>query len=125
MSRKPYYELPRFDQVYLEDSFVTGLIENGAELSFLLDLILREGHPRYSPPKPHEQYCYRRAKLMFVRPTLVRWETRDFRPTTDASGEVDYGNIDAMQVLDDGSYHLEGSWGAVLVTSAPPSIVFS
>ena len=123
MSRKPYYELPGFDQVYFEDSFVTGVIETGAELSFLLDLVLREGHPSYSPPKPREQYCYRQAKLMFAHPTLVRWETRDFRPTTDANGEVDYGNIDAIQALDDGSYYLEGNWGAVLIVSDPPSIV--
>lgn len=125
MSRKPYYELPGFDQVYFEDSFVTGLIETGAELSFLLDLVLREGHPRYSPPKPDEQYCWRPAKLMFARPTLMRWEKREFRPTTDASGEVDYGNIDAMQILEDGSYRLEGNWGIVVIASAPPSIVFS
>jgi len=81
MSRTPYYELTGFAQVYFEDSFVTGLIENGAELSFLLDLILREGHPHYSPPKPHEQYCYRRAKLVFARPALVRWE--DSRLSSD------------------------------------------
>jgi len=124
MSRKPYYELPGFDQVYLEDSFVTGLIETGEELSFVLDLVLREGHPRYSSPKAGEQYCYRHAKLMFAHPTLVRWETRSFRPATDASGEIDYGNIDAMQALDDGSCYLEGNWGAVVIASDPPSIVF-
>jgi hypothetical protein len=122
---KPCYELPGFDQVYFEDSFVNGLIEAGDELSFLLDLVLREGHPRYSPPKAGEQYCYRQVKLMVAQPTLVRWERRDFRPTTDAAGEVDYGNIDAMQELNDGSYRLEGDWGIVVIASAPPPIVFS
>ena len=124
MSPKPYYELAGFDQVYFEDSFVTGVIETGTELSFLLDLVLREGHPRYSPPKPGEQYCYRQAKLMFAQPTLVCWEKRGFQPTTDANGEVDYGNIDAMQLVDDGSYRLEGNWGVALIVSAPPSIIF-
>jgi hypothetical protein len=120
----PYYDLPGFDQVYLEDSFVTQLIETDGELSFLLDLVLREGHPRYAPPPPHEQYCFRLAKLTFAEPRRVVWEKKDFRPATDAGGAVSYGNIDLMDRLEDGTYRLVGEWGVVLIVADPPVITF-
>ena len=121
----PYYGLPGFDEVYLEDSFVTQLIETEEEVSFLLDLVLREAHPRYTPPRPHEQYCFRPAKLTFANPRRVVWEKKDFRPATDASGAVSYGSINSMDQLDDGTYRLVGEWGSLLIAAEPPAITFT
>lgn len=123
--RVPYYELPGLDQVYFEDSFVTGLIESDAEILFLLDLVLRENHPRYEPPRANEQYCFRPAKLTFAKPRRVVWEEKNFRPTTDAGGAIDYGNLDWMEAIGEDTYRLEGSWGAVSISSDPPSIAFT
>jgi hypothetical protein len=119
----PYYELPGLEAVYLEDSFVTRLIESDREISFLLDLVLRESHPRYSPPKSDERYCFRPAKLTFANPRRVTWERKDLdRPGIDASGEIDYGNIDWMYALDRGTYRLDGNWGVAVIASDPPVI---
>lgn len=121
----PYCDLPGFDEVYLEDSFVTQLIETEEEVSFLLDLVLREAHPRYSPPPPDEQYCFRLARLTFANPKRVVWEKKDFRPAIDASGAVSYGNIDLMDRLEDGAYRLVGEWGSLLIAADPPAITFT
>ena len=82
----PYCDLPGFDEVYLEDSFVTQLIETEEEVSFLLDLVLREAHPRYSLPPPDEQYCFRLARLTFANPKRVVWRRRIFAPRSTPAG---------------------------------------
>jgi hypothetical protein len=119
LMRIPYTELAGLEDVYLEDSYVLGLREAAEHLVFLLDVVLTEHHPAYQPPPPDQQYCYHAASLEFPAATRVTWLARHFRPLTDASGAIDYGNIDLFY-KEHGHYYLEGDWGKVLVVSAPP-----
>jgi hypothetical protein len=118
----PYHQLLGLRNVYLEDSYVTGIVETPGRLEFHLDLVLTECHPDYRPPGPDEQHCYRPARLTFPNVRRATWLERHVRPFTDAAGEVDYGNIDVLYE-EDGRYHLEGDWGAVVVVSDPPVLV--
>jgi hypothetical protein len=115
MSERAYYEaITSLADVYLEDSHVLGLAEEPGSISFEMDFVLTEGHPFYAEPKPAEQYCYQRGWLVFAGLGRVAWAERTFRPITDATGAIDYGNIDAFSV--DGRLHrLEGEWGQLEV----------
>jgi hypothetical protein len=118
----PYHTMPGFEHVYLEDSYVTEIIESSGRLEFALELVLLEGHPLYAPTAPGEQHCYRPARLVVPDVRQVVWIERHIRPFKDAADQVDYGNIDAMYERD-GLYHLEGDWGIVEVASGPPQLL--
>ena len=119
-----YDQLPGFEHVYLEDSYVTGIEEQPDRLRFTLEVVLTVGHPLYRPPAPDEQYCYRPGALEFPALRRVTWTARHLRPFRDASGSVDYGNVDVFTARD-GVYHLEGDWGSVEVVSGPPRLDLS
>lgn len=121
MNRQSYHELPGFEQVYLEDSYVLAVMEHPACLEFSLDLVLTEQHPAYAPPGPEEQYCYRRARLLFPEATNIRWLRQNLRPYQDATGTCDYGNIDELVAVN-GHYRITGDWGVVEVVSASPAL---
>jgi hypothetical protein len=111
-----YSKLPGLENVYLEDSFVLAIGESSDNLTFDLDAVLTPEHPSYAPPRPDEQYCYRRAKLRFST-TKVNWLARSRTRFRDAAGEEDMGNIDIF-TADGDHYHLEGDWGTVEIESS-------
>ncbi|MEJ7892352.1 MAG: hypothetical protein WKF94_06900 [Solirubrobacteraceae bacterium] len=117
-----YDTLPGLEHLYLEDSWVLGVHESATSLSFDLDAVLTEQHPRWHPPKPGEQYAYRRVALTFPAVRSLEWLSRGGPPATDASGERDRGNIDSFVVRDDGVYELDGDWGHVRVASDAPAV---
>ncbi len=89
----PYRAMPGFEHVYLEDSYVTEIVESAEPLEFALELevVLVEGHPLYQPPAPGEQHCYRPARLVFPKVRRVNWIERHIRPFRDANDQIDYG----------------------------------
>jgi hypothetical protein len=117
-----YETLPGLERLYLEDSWVLGVYESATSLIFDLDAVLTEQHLDWHPPKPGEQYAYRRVALTFPAVRSIEWLSRGSHPATDASGENDWGNIDSFAVVDDGVYELEGDWGHVRVASASPEV---
>ena len=119
---QPYHEWPGFDGYYLEDSWVLGLHITGAEVVVDLDVVLTERHPGYSPPRPGEQYCYRRGRLVFsgIRGIEVQ-EPLLMRPATDAAGERDLGNIDSLR-RSGPLFLMEGEWGVIAIESDPPRV---
>jgi hypothetical protein len=119
----PYYQIPGLENVYLEDSYVTAIKEAPRRLEIDLEAVLCEQHPLYRPPAPGEQHSYRTGRLVFADAERIHWIERHPKPFEDASGQIDYGNIDAMCAMG-GVYHLEGDWGQVEVASAPPVLVF-
>ena len=119
MSR--YYEWNEFKGIYLEDSFVLEIKESEEEVSFAVEMVLTKEHPMYSKPKRKEQYCYRRAKIIFKGLKKVKWLKKNIKPFTDADGSEDFGNIDSFELLS-GGYHLRGDWGEVIIFSDPPSL---
>ena len=116
---RPYSELQSLEHVYLEDTYVLRIRWADDALIFWLEAILTEQHPDYFPPKPGEQYCYRRCLLAFRHPREVQWQELDTLASADAAGETDLGNIDTFVDLG-GRYHLRGGWGEVIITGPPP-----
>lgn len=114
-----YCELAGFQHVYLEDSYVLGIVETAGGLQFMLDLVLLDNHPRYRAPRSGERYCYQRAVLRFPDVDRSEWAARTVVPARDQSCEVDYGNIDRM-TYDGARYQVTGDWGSVQLRSAQP-----
>jgi hypothetical protein len=120
---KGYEQLSGFEHLYLEDSWVLAVGERANELRFDLEAVLTEDHPDWHPPKPDEVYAYKRLAVVFLKPREVTWVKRmTGPPAVDASGEVDYGNIDVF-MWDGDLFDLQGDWGHVRVVSDPPVVV--
>ena len=113
---KDYTEIGDLAEVYLEDSWVLGVAAEPGVIRFDIDFVLTERHPSYGPPKPDEQYCYRRGSLVFEGVTDVNWTEQGAPPARDSTGEIDYGNIDAMTFENDG-YELRGLWGKMTLSA--------
>lgn len=109
------------DRAHLGDSWVLDITVCPNEVVFELDLVLLPGHPAYQPPSPGEQYCYRSAALRFPGLREVTWRLGEQEPAADASGEVDYGNIDTLRT-DGEVYELDGDWGAMRLIADPPVV---
>ena len=98
-----YYQIPSLSDIYLEDSYVLAMHEYDDRVVFDLEAVLTEGHPSYTQPREGEQYCYRKAALVFRDISTVKWLKKNFTPFSDAAGEIDYGNIDSF-TKDNGCY---------------------
>lgn len=118
-----YWEIPGFEGLYLEDSWVLSVVAQPGVLELVVDLVLHESHPSYRPPSADEQYCYRRGVVRFERVSKLTWEERGGVPSIDAAGEMDYGSIDALRSTENG-YLLEGGFGRVAVSSVAPVVEF-
>ena len=117
-----YHELIEcLRDIYLEDSFVLGLFEDQDSIEFELEAVLTEKHQSYHPPKPNEQHCYKKLVLRFGNCSNVNWIRKSLRPSTDANGEIDYGNIDRFSVEKD-QLHLSGDWGEVRLQCSDVSL---
>ena len=46
---------------------------------------------------------------------------KSMKPYTDATGTVDYGNIDEFYLIEE-HYYLSGDWGKLKITSSPPML---
>lgn len=114
--KRDYTDYPELAGLYLEDSYVLGIFELPNEVRFNLEAVLTRQHPAYHDPLPGEQYCYAKGNLVFAEATEVQWLSRSSQQFTDATGEVDLGNIDALS-NDDGVFAVEGDWGRVRIRS--------
>jgi hypothetical protein len=113
-------------EVYLEDSWVLDVAPTENGVAFRLDAVLTPDHARYQPSAPGEQYCYRRARLTVASTKRSVLRRSDARPATDASGELDFGNIDVFTPVDcDGevAWEISGDWGDLLTVE--PSVELS
>lgn len=117
---RSYEHLPGFAEIYLEDSYVLGLEVAKEDVTFRVEVVLREGHPDYQAPKPGEQYCYRLGVLRFAGLKEVQWIRRAMRPSADATGSTDLGNIDELVEESPGHFRIAGDWGELTVDSQPP-----
>lgn len=111
-------------EVYLEDSWVLELAPRERGLAFRLETVLTPRHELSASPRPGDQHCYRAAWLDVTSEDLVALTLSGAKPATDASGSVDYGNIDSF-VSDDGvTWVLEGDWGRAQVLSPKVAVTF-
>ncbi len=107
---------------YLEDSWVLSVAGEDRYATFDLDLVLTPEHPAYRPAKAGEQHCYVRALLTISANGLV-FHPSGAPPAVDATGEEDFGNIDAFLEVGDDCWRIEGSWGTLDVRSPHVSVV--
>ncbi len=105
-----YEKFEGFENVFLEDSFVLDL--KITPLTFIIDLeiILAESHSLYTKPLKNELYCYRKAQISFLNVESVIWTNKISKAFTDATGEIDFGNIDEF-ILENGIYKIWGDLG--------------
>ena len=120
-----YTSFPDLANIYLEDSFVLAIDETSTSLSFHLEAVLTQSHPRYRPPRPDEQHCYADAVLTIAAAKKIEWIERSSQTARDAAGEEDLGTIDTLQRRD-GYYEISGDWGHVeIYSSAAPRLEFT
>ena len=120
-SEKYYDQIECLRSIYLEDSFVLGLIEGQDSIEFELEAVLTKQHPSYHPPKPDEKHCYKRLVLRLGNCSNVNWVRKSLTPSTDANGAIDYGNIDHFSVMKD-QLRLSGDWGEVQLDCSDVSL---
>lgn len=116
-----YSAIQGFENLYLEDSWVLSITAQPGSLELVAELVLCESHPLYHPPTVGEQYCYRQGVVRFEDVTSLHWEGQGLMPAVDATGERDYGSIDALFVTP-GAFILESDFGRIAVASAPPAV---
>ncbi len=118
-----YEKFNGFENIFLEDSFVLEITEKSNEIKFLMELVLAQTHPMYSKPKPNEIYCYKKAELLFPNAKEINWIEKTLMPSKDATGEIDYGNIDELY-LENGIYCIWGDFGHLELKSSEPQIKY-
>lgn len=114
-----YESFPGLAGIYVESSFVLGISEPPDKFVFQLDAVLTPDHPGYRSPRPGEHFCYEKGDLTFPDVTGVVWLNQKGSRYSDASGEVDLGNIDVLRI-DGDAFFVEGDWGAVRIAGAQP-----
>jgi hypothetical protein len=117
-----YDQLPGLEHLYLEDSYLLAVHEDGDELRLDIEAVMTEQHPRFTPRKPHETYSYLRVAIVFIEPRSVDWLERSMKPITDPDGETDYGNIDSF-TFDQDRYEITGEWGHIVLHGTAPVVI--
>jgi hypothetical protein len=92
-------EMGCFRGIDLNDSFVLSWAHGERDLSFVLEASIWPESEYYQTPKAGEYTCYRPAVLRFTNCKRISGllEMEEARASTDASGEIDYGNIDTLK----------------------------
>ena len=124
VDRQDYTELPIFDGLRLEDSWVRRIKVSGSIIEFSLDFVLREKHPLFSPPLRGEALCYRSGTLSFSDFSGMEFDTRGGEAAGDPEGLLEVGFIDSMWLSGD-SYLIVGEWGTLRMTGAKVSLALS
>lgn len=116
-----YSDSIKFKNIYLEDSFVLSIEETKRCLSFVVEVVLNEGHALYTQPRKDENYCYKKAIIVFRELKRVEWLVKQDNVYVDKNDSHDYGNIDNF-MLGQNRYYLVGDWGEVMIYSAAPTL---
>ena len=105
-----------FKGIDLNDSFVMSWNRGTNDLAFEVEASIWPGSEYYEKPKNGEYTCYKPARLLFTNVKEVHGllEIHQVKPSTDATGEKDYGNIDALQENING-FVIEGDFGSVSI----------
>lgn len=117
-----YSDVLVLSSVYLEDSYVMDVRVTRDTVTFVLEAVLADDHPRYQSPRPGEHYCYVSASLIFCDVVSLRWLGEKSRVFTDAAGEQDMGNIDSLKWEND-RWRAVGDWGEVLIVTDEPPVL--
>lgn len=107
-------EMELFRGIDLNDSFVLGWQLEDDRLVFDLEVSVWPASKYYVAPKDGEYTCYRKAALIFEGVESIQGlvSMSEAPSSTDASGETDYGNIDAL-IVRTGGISIVGDFGTV------------
>jgi hypothetical protein len=119
----PYTSISGLEEVVLEDSYVLDVTVKPRLVIFDLDVVLTDLHPRYTA---HDGAfaCFLLGRLQFFNARNVTWLEQDIEPSTDRSGQKDYGNIDFF-TWEGTTFILEGSWGKMNVVASKVALELS
>jgi len=118
-----YSGIPGLEDLSFEDSWVLKIVRHADRIVFRVDAVLTESHPRFAPPKPGEQYCYRRGDLVFDSIRTLRWSADGLvRAGIDPSSETDLGSIDSFSKVGE-AYVVVGDFGTLTIESEAPFFV--
>ncbi len=116
-----YWNIPGFEGLYLDDSWVLSIEQSGDSLRIVIDLALSESHPEYRPPNPGEQYCYRKGSIDFEGIVALSWTGGGRPPTVDPDGEIDFGSIDGFE-QHGSKYSISGDFGDIDVDAGSATV---
>lgn len=116
-----YTQLPGFEHLYLEDSFVLDIVAHPGRLTITADLVLTPEHPQYQPPQQGEPHCFHRGRIEFTAVRRLVWSAQGAPPAIDASGDLDYGGIDALRRIGEVTY-LDGDVGQLEIESPTATV---
>jgi len=116
-----YREVGQLAVYHLEESYILDIQARPGFLACEVDLALNVDHPLHRPPPPEERHCYRRGRLEFSQVQDLHWVDQGTPPAKDATGEVDYGSIDSLEV-EGQLYVMTGDFGRISVTASNLSI---
>ena len=116
MSAALYTRVPAFEGLVLEESFVLGIAIEPGSVTFVVEFVLAPNHVEYRVPPPEEEFCFATGTLVFSRVSDLTWSGQGALPSTDSSGESDYGHIDFL-TIERPAYSLGGDWGTMRIVA--------
>lgn len=113
-----------FASVYLEDSFVMGIMEDDNYLEIIVDFVLKNNNPYFNTHDTNWRQ-YKIGKIMFSDCSKISWTEKFLIPIpSNIDKPEDFGNIDIFTFRDN-IYYVSGEWGKVQIqTFIPPCIHF-
>jgi hypothetical protein len=111
------------NNVLFENSYVLNLRIEPYVLDVSMDFVLTSSHPAYSLPKLGEQECYKRGRIQIKKFQSLFWKASEIKPSRDAIGEIDYGNLDEF-ANESGKWQLSGDWGTIEIEGGELEISF-
>lgn len=114
--------MPPPPDIVPEDSWVLDVQSTDDDLILVVEAALGKTHPNfYWPPVPGEQHAY--ATIYVRLEGEVEWRRGPLRKkATDATGETDYGDLGSWWTAEDGTEHIQGEWGEVVVRHPRQSV---
>ncbi|MBY5969583.1 hypothetical protein [Halomonas denitrificans] len=105
-----YFNVPGLRDIYLQVSYVLKIDKGPDHISFFMDFVLMEAHPKYIDYHPGEQYCYKHGVIEFSAVEKIN----EFYNVSMVPGclpvDTDIGNIDVF-FCKGKRYVLQGDWG--------------
>ena len=114
--------MTELNHIVLSESYVLGISIKPYCLEFSMDFVLEPEHPLYFLPPPNETECFRRGLIRVLDFERVTWRASNLKPSTDATGEEDYGCLDEL-VIEQTFMIFRGDWGEIEVAGGHMFVV--
>jgi len=103
---------PRFEGIDFEQSFLLGVIYDDESLTLEMEFNLTPQHPRYEPPQPGEEGCFRGGYVRFADIDDLQID----KAPAPEGGQADYSIV--YSVTGDGErFEFSTGWGEIKVSA--------